>query len=202
MSQKLPCTEIPIQNANISTLDPHNFFSAGFCCTKFWESFFLPESNLELKRWALYYLRNFGQKSCSPLTLTLFPQARRMIFLFPQAWRMIASSQRPLPSLFGSCWYLHMGYTRNVNERHFCDIAYTVLSSLLLVCSVFVCLVFASILGLRRQLITREDWNYPQHCLWLLISVFPLLRCGRTVATCLSSPTSGCSKISIFLLPL
>lgn len=90
----------------------------------------------------------------------------------------------------------------NINERHFCDIAYTVLSSLLLVCSVFVCLVFASILGLRRQLITREDWNYPQHCLWLLISVFPLLRCGRTMATCLSSPTSGCSKISIFLLPL
>ena len=111
MPPKSPCTEIPIQNANISTLDPHNFFSAGFCCTKFWESLFLPDSNLELKRWALYYLRNSGQKSCSPLTLTLFPQARRMIFLFPQAWRMIASSQRLLPSLFGSYWYLHMGYT-------------------------------------------------------------------------------------------
>ncbi len=66
MPPKSPCTEIPIQNANISTLDPHNFFLAWSHCTKFKKPLFRSEFSLGLKPWTIISLCKFGQKISTP----------------------------------------------------------------------------------------------------------------------------------------
>ena len=66
MPPKCPCTEIPSRNAKISTLDPHNFFLAMFCGTKFKETLFLRKMNLVLKGWALLLPLQFWPKCLLP----------------------------------------------------------------------------------------------------------------------------------------
>jgi hypothetical protein len=82
MPPKCPCTEIPSRNAKISTLDPHNFFLAMFCGTKFKETLFLRKMNLVLKGWALLLPLQFWPKCLLPPPLTIVNGAPS-VFLQP-----------------------------------------------------------------------------------------------------------------------
>ena len=100
---KCPCTEFPSRNAKISTLDPNNFFLAGFYCTKFKKPLFRPEFSLGLKRWTIISLCKFGQKISTPLKYSekvvpssegkVMTAQERMAYSFSLSCRLSASAQ-------------------------------------------------------------------------------------------------------------